>query len=237
MIIDTIPFLFLIITITTLGAALILFVRAYTKISLKLHESEKRNSEFRNKLTEKPLQLLEKAHEQAQDIINHANEQASLIIASSQTYEKDSNQTLKEKLADLEAQQEVIFAKISEEMRQTYQQLMHQIQSEDINTLTALTKDIQADFQADFKEFRTNIEKETINTERIVREKIDEEYLIMKKDLEEYKKQQYQKVDADIYNILYRVSQMVLNQGIPYDKHKELVLEALETAKQEQVFQ
>lgn len=57
-----------------------------------------------------------------------------------------------------------------------------------------------------------------------------------KKDLEEYKKQKYQKVDEDIYKILYRVSEMVLNQGISYDKHKELVIEALETAKKEQVF-
>jgi len=169
--------------------------------------------------------------------MNQANKKASEILASSKTYEDNSSQILRDKLSELEKQQATIFTKASEDMKLAYQNLITQIQEEDINTLKSMTKDIESDVLADFKEFRDELEKETINSEKVVKEKIDEEYLALEKDLDDYKNQKYQKVDEDIYKILYRVSEMVLNEGIAYDKHKELVMDALETAKKEQVFQ
>lgn len=237
MIIDPISLIFLTAAVTTLAAVLFFLTKAYTKNSERLHETEKITTHLQNQLTEKPIKLLEKAHEQSQEIIDQANKKASEILASSKTYEDNSSQVLREKLAELEKQQASIFTKASEDMKLAYQNLITQIQEEDINTLKSMTKDIESDVLADFKEFRDVLEKETINSEKVVKEKIDEEYLVMEKDLEEYRKQKYQKIDDDIYKILYRISEMVLNEGISYDKHKELVLDALETAKKEQVFQ
>ncbi|MGH7204004.1 MAG: hypothetical protein ACREHC_06170, partial [Candidatus Levyibacteriota bacterium] len=129
-----------------------------------------------------------------------------------------------------------VFNQASQEMKTAYQNLLTQIQEEDINTLKSMTKDIESDVLADFNEFRASLEKETINSEKIVKEKINEEYLTIEKELENYKKQKYEEIDQDIYKILYRVSEMVMSQGISFDKHKQLVLEALETAKKEQMF-
>ena len=237
MLIDPISLIFLTAAVTTLAVVLFFLVREYAKTAQELHEIQKTNSHLQNQLTEKPVKLLEQAHEKALEIIDMANRQASEILASSKTYESDSNQALKERLAELEKQQAEVFTKASEDMKLAYQDMMTQIQEEDINILKTITKDVEDDVRADFKEFRDVLEKETINSEKIAKEKIDEEYLTMEKDLEEYKKQKYQKIDEDIYKILYRVSEMVLSQGISYDKHKELVIQALETAKKEQVFQ
>jgi hypothetical protein len=237
MLIDPISLIFLTLAVATLAIVLFFLARAYTKNSQELHEIQKANAHLQIQLSEKPLKLLEKAHEQAQEIMNQANQKASDILASSKTYEDNSSQALKDKLGELEKQQAEIFTKASEDMKIAYQNMITQIQEQDINTLKTMTKDIESDVLADFKEFRDVLEKETINSEKVVKEKIDEEYLVLEKDLEDYKKQKYQKIDDDIYKILYRISEMVLNEGIQYDKHKELVLDALETAKKEQVFQ
>lgn len=234
---DPILLIFLTIAISVLAAILFFLSRGFTRTVEKLHEAEKANSHLQNQLAQKPIKLLEEAHEKAQDIIDQANKKATEILASSKSYEDNSTQEMKTKLEELEKQQAQIFTKASEDMKIAYQNMITQIQDQDINTLKTMTKDIQDDVLADFKEFRDDLEKETLNSEKIVKEKIDEEYLSIEKDLEEYKKQKYKKIDEDIYKILYRVSEMVLNQGISYDKHKELVIEALETAKKEQVFQ
>ncbi len=205
MVIDPISLIFLTIAVTVLALVLFFLAHAYTRTAERLHEIEKANNDMQNQLSEKPLKLLEQAHEKSQEIINLANKQATEILASSKTYENNSNQALRDKLAELEKQQESVFAKASEDMKVAYQNMMTQIQEQDINTLKSMTKDIESDVIADFKEFRDVLEKETINSEKIAKGKIDEEY--------------------------------VLNQGISYDKHKELVIEALETAKKEQVFQ
>jgi hypothetical protein len=237
MVIDPIAILFFTLTVATLSVVLVFLARGYTHTTERLHHLEEANSHMQSQLAEKPIKLLEHAHEQAQELIDMANKQALDIIANSKTYEGTSNQAIKDKLAALENQQASNFTKLSQDMQQTYQKMMAQVQEEDINILRTVTKDIESDVIADFKEFRDVLEKETISAEKVAKEKIDEEYLAMEKDLEAYRKQKYQKIDEDIYNILYRVSEMVLNQGISYDKHKELVLEALATAKKEQVFQ
>lgn len=237
MLIDPISLIFLTIAVTVLAVILFFLVREYTRAAEKLHAAEEMNRGLQTQLSEKPVKLLELAHTQSQELINQANKQASEILASSKTYEDSSNKALKEKLAELEKQQEIVFKHASEDMKVAYQNMIIQIQEQDINTLQSMTKDIKSDVIADFKEFREALEKETINSEKVVKEKIDEEYLLMEKDLDAYRQEKYKKIDEDIYQILYRISEMVLNQGISYDKHKELVIEALETAKKEQVFQ
>lgn len=234
---DPISLIFLTIAVTMLAVLLVFISKAYSKIATQLHASEKLNSGLQAQLSENPIKLLEQAHEKAQELINQANKQASDILASSKTYEDNSNQTLKNKLTELEKQQAAVFTKASDDMKIAYQNMITQIQEQDLNSLKSMTKDIETDILADFKEFRDDLEKDTIKSEKVVKEKINDEYLTLEKDLDEYKKQKYQELDDDIYKILYRVSEMVLNQGISYDKHKELVIEALETAKKEQVFQ
>jgi F0F1-type ATP synthase membrane subunit b/b' len=236
MVIDPITLIFLTLAVTTLAAVLFFLIRAYAFIHEELHESQKLNTQLQNQLSEKPVKLLAQAHEKAQEIIEQANRNAMNILASSKQYENTSNSELKGKLTMLEEQQEEVFNKASQEMKTAYQNLLTQIQDQDINTLKSMTKDIESDVLADFNEFRASLEKETINSEKIVKEKIDEEYLTIEKELEAYKKQKYDQIDQDIYKILYRVTEMVMSQGISFDKHKQLVLEALDTAKKEQVF-
>jgi hypothetical protein len=237
MLIDPLAIIFFTLTVSVLAGVIFFLAREYSKTSQRLHELEKANNNIQSQLSQQPVKLLEEAHQKAQEIIELANKQATEILASSKVYENNSNQALKDKLSMLEKQQENVFTKASDDMKVAYQNMITQIQEQDINTLKTMTKEIESDVAADFKEFRDILEKETINSEKIVKEKIDEEYLSIEKDLENYKKQKYQKIDEDIYKILYRVSEMVLNEGISYDKHKELVIDALETAKKEQVFQ
>lgn len=236
MVIDPITLIFLTLAVTTLAAVLFFLVRGYALLHGELHESQKLNNQLQSQMAERPAKLLAEAHEKAQAIIEQANKQAMELMTMSKTFEENSNTELKAKLASLEKQQEEVFNNASTEMKTAYQDLLVQIQEEDINTLKTMTKDIQEDVLSDFNTFRNNLEKETINSEKVVKEKINEEYLSLQKELEAYKKEQYEKLDNDIYKILYRVSEMVMSQGISFDKHKQLVLQALETAKKEQVF-
>lgn len=236
MLLDPITIIFLTIAIFILAVVLLLFIVFFTRNVHKLQEVEEMNRNLKNQLTEKPIKLLEKAHEQSLEIIEQANKHANDILTNTKAYESTSDTAIKERLENLEKDQSAIFAKASDEMKTAYQNMLTQIQEQDINTIKSMTKDIQSDVLADFQEFRDDLEKETINSQKLVKEKVDEEYLTIEKELQDYKKQKYQKLDEDIYKILYRVSEEVLSQVIPIDKHKQLVIEALETAKKEQVF-
>src|SRR5580704_9854677 len=102
MLIDPISLIFLTVAVTTLAVVLFFLTRTYTHTAERLHHIEKANIQLQNQLSEKPIKLLERAHEQAQEIMNEANKNATEILASSKSYETNSNQALKEKLAGLE---------------------------------------------------------------------------------------------------------------------------------------
>src|SRR2546430_1947207 len=134
MLIDPIALTFFIVTVSVLAGVIFFLARAHTHTALKLHELEKANTALQNQTSDQPAKLLEQAHEKAQEIINLANKQATEILASSKTYESNSNQALKDKLAMLEKQQADVFAKASEDMKLAYQNMITQIQEQDINT-------------------------------------------------------------------------------------------------------
>lgn len=236
MIVNQVIIVFTISALLTVSVVLLVLVIYYARSLQRLHKVEQENNNLEKQLMEKPTELLEKAHSQSLDIIRQANKQAADILSTSKNFDNESNAVLKEKINSLEKDQAVVFAKASEEMKTAYQNMLSQIQEQDINAIRTMTKEIQSDVLADFQEFRADLEKETINSEKLVKEKVDEEYLSIEKELQEYKKQKYQKIDEDIYKILYHVSEIVFSQAIPFDKHKQLVTEALETAKKEQVF-
>src|SRR5438552_1668374 len=110
MLIDPISLIFLTIAVTVLAIVLFFLARAYTRTSEQLHDIQKINNNMQNQLSEKPIKLLEQAHEKAQELINQANQQAAEILASSKTYEDNSNQALKDKLSELEKQQASVFS-------------------------------------------------------------------------------------------------------------------------------
>src|SRR5579863_5192766 len=118
--IDPFSLFFLTAAVTTLAIIVFFLTRAYTRLTEKFHSQEKINSELHEQLSEKPIKLLKNAHEQAQEIINQANREATEILESTKSYEDNSSQALKQNLASLEKQQEAVFSKASADMKIAY---------------------------------------------------------------------------------------------------------------------
>ena len=78
--------------------------------------------------------------------------------------------------------------------------------------------------------------RETIESQKLMNKKINEEYEKVKADLEQYRKEKLDLIDASINQIILKVVQDVLGEAIPLSKHEELVIEALEKAKREDLF-
>jgi hypothetical protein len=237
MAIDPISLIFLALTAAILAIILLIVVVAYVQSLQKLHKIEETNAHLQNQLNENPIKLSQEAHSKALQIIDQANKEATAILSHTKEYQEHSESSLKDALTSVENLQKEAFQKASQELQTAYSSSLTEAKNEGIKLLGSLTKDIESDAVAEFKDFTAALEKETINAEKIAKQKIDEEYLDLKKELEAYKEERMQKLNEDIYKILYKVSELILSQGISFDRHKQLVIEALEEAKKEQIFQ
>ncbi len=85
------------------------------------------------------------------------------------------------------------------------------------------------------KEFADTLHKETIESQQIVEQKVQEEYKKVEGEIKQYKDEQMAKIEESIYDILHDVSHKVMGKALSLKDHEALVLEALEEAKRSNV--
>lgn len=88
----------------------------------------------------------------------------------------------------------------------------------------------------EIKDFKNALEAETINIEKAVGEKIAVRYDEVKQEVEDYKAKQIAGVDQKINKVLVEMAQNLLGKTINARDHQELVIKALEEAKQNGLF-
>lgn len=90
--------------------------------------------------------------------------------------------------------------------------------------------------QREINDFKKALEIETINIEKTVGEKITTRYEEVRKEIEEYKAKQITTSDQKINKVLAEIIQKLLSKTINADEHQKLVVDALEEAKQNGLF-
>lgn len=88
----------------------------------------------------------------------------------------------------------------------------------------------------EIKDFKNALETETINIEKAVGEKLAVRYDEVKQEVEDYKAKQIAAVDQKINKILVEIAQNLLGKTLNARDHQDLVIKALEEAKQNGLF-
>jgi len=232
---DPIPFIFVSFAAGILSLVLLALIKSYITAIEKLNHSEQVNYHLQEVAGQKPLKLMQDAQEKALMIIDEANKKAGEILDRTNSYEDATKTDLKEKLTTIEKEQQDSFQKASLDIQQTYKTALDQIKQEHINILNNIIKGIETDVLLEFKDFKQTLEKETIDSEKTIEQKIDKHYEEIEKEVDLYKKTSMQKVDQNIYKILYRVSEIILGKGITLEQQQQLVIDSLDEAKKEHV--
>ena len=108
------------------------------------------------------------------------------------------------------------------------------IHREKINTKMDAALSAVAD--REIKDFKNALETETINIEKAVGQKIATRYDEVKQEVEEYKTKQMAGVEQKINQALAEIGQKILGKTINTRDHQDLVIKALEEAKQNGLF-
>ncbi len=209
------PFIFyeLIVGVVILSTLLIVLVTSYTKKLRRLSILEKQQES-----------IGKKTHQKAEHIIDHARDKALSIVeeAKVQTH-----------LTTLSETQEVTMEKTSQKIITMYESLMNNLKNDTINLFKNISNNLQNTATHEVSDFREILEKETLTTQKVVSEKIEKEYEEAQKQIQEYKKSQLQKVDADMYDLIQEVTQLVFKKQLSSQNQADLVIEALEEAKKD----
>jgi len=220
------------VSILILTLTLVAIVFYLSRITKTLHA----NLNLKDEAYKKNADLLDIARAKAIKIIDDANNQALDIINKVTLSTDIASENFKENLARISSIQIKEFEKATSDFANIYSQVLKDLKTNNIEVFQNVSKDIEENTMAEVKNFKESMQKLTLFSQKEVREKINTDYLASKKELEDYKKEELQKIDSGIYELLEKITKEVLGKALSLADHEDLIEKSLEKAKKGGVF-
>lgn len=216
--------------LTTLG--ILVAVAAF------IHKVLKGEREFQAKEAETFTgykKILDKAHDQARAMMYTTSIASSEILADSkQTNEKITEDL--DKVLQAMAEKNIHAMKIAtEDFQKSYTKYMEDFQTkfqqQEDETLTRTQDTVTKSLEA----FSQSLSAKSVGMQELIDKKTNEMLEQAELEIADYKANRLRKIDTEISQLVQKTFQEVLRKSIPESIHEELILEALEKAKKENV--
>lgn len=222
------PILFIFITIVLVtGFFLIRTIYKQEQAFEKKREGE--FSDYQKVLTE--------AHTKAEHIIAEAASEATKMSQESDEYTKQIHQNIDAACKEIIEKNIAALDSSSHVMLTAYQSYLQSLKTKYERELDTLLTTIQTTTQTDFTTLQKDIKEKMIGSENGVSKKIADEFATTQMEINEYKRHKMQEVNKNIDKMILKVAEEVLGQAIPLSQHHQLIVEALEKAQQEGMFE
>ncbi|HSX40302.1 MAG TPA: hypothetical protein VLF68_01680 [Candidatus Saccharimonadales bacterium] len=177
--------------------------------------------------------LIDSARDRAFQIVETANHHAQEILENARVLSQESKKLLDEQLQTVLATQTTDLQKTAKELTQAYQEKLSVLEKENIQMARTVSKDIEDHTMSELRAFEESLKKETIVSQKSVDSQVQKLFESAKSEIEEYKKEQIEKIDTQVISVLQFVTKQILGQSLSFDQHNELLLKALEQAKKQ----
>lgn len=201
----------------------------YARRSLKKTEEIKEKEENRWD----DLEL--KAHEDYQKIIESASKKAEEIVLHASEIKQESTNELQDSVEIMLEDQRKVLEEASLALSKKFEDQLKEVNDNNIQLLKNIYKGIESDVESDYSQYKDVIKKQTFEAENIAKEKIKQEYEKLEVEVKQYREKMMNKVNDDIYKILINISKTVLGKSLSPNEHEELIIEALNKAKKENI--
>lgn len=221
----------LLFTILGLIVAVLFVLRGYLEQQHKLDLLTKQTQYFKNQDTSKTDHILDEAHNRAMIILDEANKKASEILSQATAFDQTSKTQLKEKMTEAAVKHSDELMKASQELLLLYKDALHQMQKTDTDISLNISKNVEQTANQELSKFSTLLAKETIESEKIVQKKLQDEYAKLEEQLKAYKESRVKEIDNEILQIVQTVTETILQKQLSVTDQQQLVYEALQEAK------
>lgn len=216
-----------------IGADFIAILVAYKQLTKRLKSIESERDELKKNVENNVEAVLEDARKQSLVVLQRAQVKAQQILSDTKQFQLDAKRIFETELKDVTASSSGELQKASQELLKNYEASLAAIKDQDLNLFKNISKTIEKDVTEEMQQFKATLENETISSQKIVEQKLEEQYATVGSEIQLYKKEQLAKVDAQIIELLHSVTLLTLGKALTLENQQELVIEALAEAKKQ----
>lgn len=212
---------------------LLIFTLAYLYyLYFREREFEKKESRIYKEATK----IVEQANAKAKQVIENAVERAKQILVGSEYLKQDLEADIDKAVTSILDKNIKKINEAADRFKESYDQLFSKLKEKYASNTTEILNEIRQEGQKEIVDFRQILRKETLDAQRFVGEKINQEFEKAKAEIGEYKKTELGKIDNSINRVVGKVLQSVTGKLISFRDHEDLITEALNQAKQDGAF-
>lgn len=103
----------------------------------------------------------------------------------------------------------------------------------DLAEVKKVTERFEKEVDHELSEFSKTLQTETIQAEGDLKLKTEKQYALAEAQIEAYKKDQMEKIRAELYPLLQKLSMLILGKSLTIEDHEKLITNALADAQKE----
>lgn len=233
MYIDIFVLILLVVSIVGLSLAILFLVRFYSQMIKKIEQTEQDKLLLHSNITKKAEEILSQAHESNVSIISKANHDAAQILSDATKAKMSSNELMVGKLTEMTSLQEQTLQKLSDDFLLSYQKTLEGMKQADLAEVKKVTERFEKEVDHELSEFSKTLQTETIQAEGDLKLKTEKQYALAEAQIEAYKKDQMEKIRAELYPLLQKLSMLILGKSLTIEDHEKLITNALADAQKE----
>ncbi|GEM_PF-2689209 len=201
------------------------------KIGSGTIDQEKRDTHLKSEA------LLDEARKQSVQIIEEANKKAKELLVQTQTTKETLDADLKAALQQFSQKENERVKEVATQMVDAYRSMMDSTKQQYTAAISSTAKEMADGAQRSLKEFEESLKNQTTRYEGVLKEQIQAGFMSAQKEISDYKRESLRKVEEGIYHILNLVTKSILGKALSLEDQQDLVIHALNEAKQQGFFE
>ena len=216
---------------------LILFVFAGLAITKRMAVSAKDIEQQKHEQYQKAETLLTQARQESLHIVEEANKKAGELLQKTQVVQEAIEKQLSQEIKEFSQKERERVVQISTKLIEEYRNMIESTKQQYGTAVASTAKEMADVTKQSLKEFEQFLKDQTTRYEATLKEQVQQGFMSAQKEIGDYKRESLRKVEDAIYQILNLVAKSVLGKSLNLEDKQELVLHALNEAKQQAFFE
>jgi MFS superfamily sulfate permease-like transporter len=176
---------------------------------------------------------LSRLQEKESEIVNAAQDQAEKIIGQAVQIHYASENKINRAAEKLTEDETKELTEKSAEFIKMFDGKIAELNNQNIESFKNISDELVKSVNLHFEELKTLLSRQTVESQKAAEDKIKGEYDKMEQELETYKKEQMEKINNNIYQILLNISKEVFGKKLDTKEHEEMIAKALAEAEKQ----
>ena len=197
----------------------------------ELYEVDPRSDAYKQ-----ALKIIEDARAKSIELLKDAHLEKQTILESSDKVEKEIKELFENKARQLGNMQQKSLESMSNEFIEKYEDTLEIEKYQTTKSISDISSIIRKDLLNEVKEFSNALKSSTYESQKLVEQKIQNEYELAKKEIQAYKDTTITRLDTLSREIIRQVTHEIVGKSMTVEDHEELIKKSLEKIIQSSEF-